>query len=39
MVYLFSEILVALIIVALVSFALGWMIRGYKDKKPKFLDE
>ncbi len=33
MTYLLSEILGSLIIVALVAFALGWLLRGLKEKK------
>ena len=33
MTYLFSEILGSLIIVAIVAFAMGWLLRGLKEKK------
>jgi len=33
MTYLFSEILGSLVVIALVSFALGWLLRGLKEKK------
>lgn len=33
MTYLFSEILGSLIIIAIIAFALGWLLRGLKEKK------
>jgi uncharacterized membrane protein len=32
MLYLFSEILFSLILVAVVAFVLGWMLRGVKER-------
>lgn len=38
MAYLFGEILGSLVIVALAGFALGWLLRGLRDRRRGRLD-
>lgn len=38
MAYLFSEILGSLVIVAIIAFALGWLLRGLKEKSRSRFD-